>query len=158
MTSTASNPASAMCRNASRRVSRNHGAVENIRRGRGRAMGRFVTIGPFYGGTSTAQGRSGVVATSSRDGCGYPLAAVTETDNLPAWTGEPGRYEVWFLTCTDPVMGQGYWLRSTLTAPRGSPPYGAVWFARFDRADASGTFGIHHRYPIESVKVARGEF
>ena len=68
---------------------------------------------------------------------------MTEADNLPAWTGRRGTYEVWFLTVTDPATGDGYWIRSTLTAPKAGDPSGGVWFARFDPADPSATFGIH---------------
>src|SRR5436190_22285534 len=50
--------------------------------------------------------------------CGF----VTEADNLPAWTGRRGTYEVWFLTVTDPATGAGYWIRSTLTAPKTGVP------------------------------------
>jgi len=78
---------------------------------------------------------------------------VTEQDNAPAWTGRPGAYEVWFLTCTDPASGQGFWIRSTLTAPKHGSPYGAVWFARFEPADPAGTFGLHRRWPLEAVKI-----
>jgi Tocopherol cyclase len=79
---------------------------------------------------------------------------VAEQDNAPAWTGRSGAFEVWFLTCTDPVSGQGFWIRSTLTAPSKGDPHGAVWFARFDRADPTATFGIHRRLPLEAVKLA----
>jgi hypothetical protein len=89
---------------------------------------------------------------------GILIPAVTESDNLPAWTGQPGWYEVWFLTCTDPAAGHGYWLRSTITAPTEGPPYGAVWFARFDRSNPAGTFGIHRRVPIEEAKISSDQF
>jgi len=83
---------------------------------------------------------------------------VTEHDNAPAWTGRSGTYEVWFLTCTDPASGQGFWIRSTLTAPVKGESHGAVWFARFDRADPTATFGIHRRWPMGAVKLAPGGF
>jgi Tocopherol cyclase len=69
---------------------------------------------------------------------------VSEADNLPAWTGRPGAYEVWFLTLSNVATGNGYWIRSTLSAPAdGSAPSAGVWFARFDRSDPAETFGIH---------------
>ena len=72
------------------------------------------------------------------------LGRVSEADNLPAWTGRPGAYEVWFLTFTDPATGNGFWIRSTLSAPSdGAEPAAGVWFARFDRSDTGGTFGVH---------------
>jgi hypothetical protein len=84
--------------------------------------------------------------------------AVAELDNLPAWRGRSGAYEVWFLTCTDRVTGHGYWFRSALTAPTEGPAYGAVWFARFDRSDPTATFGIHRRFGMDAVSVSRDEF
>jgi hypothetical protein len=80
--------------------------------------------------------------------------AVSEEENRPAWTGRPGGYEVWFLTCSEPAEGAGYWIRSTLHAPQRGDPYGMVWFARFDRADPNDTLGLHRRFGMESVKIA----
>jgi hypothetical protein len=71
---------------------------------------------------------------------------VSEADNLPAWSGRPGAYEVWFLTATDPATGRGYWIRSTLSAPVSGRPSAGVWFARFDPTDPSGAFGIHRTH------------
>jgi hypothetical protein len=68
---------------------------------------------------------------------------VSERDNLPRWTGQAGAYEVWFLTLTDPATGQGFWIRTTLHAPSSGEPSAGIWFARFDPADPSGTFGLH---------------
>lgn len=81
---------------------------------------------------------------------------MSEIDNLPAWTGKPGAYEVWFLTSTDPASGQGFWLRSTLTAPTDGEPYAEVWFARFDRSELARTFGIHRRYAFDAVELSTG--
>jgi hypothetical protein len=83
---------------------------------------------------------------------------VSEQDNEPAWTGSPGTYEVWFLTCSDPASGVGYWIRSTLHAPDAGPPGGMVWFARFDRGDPAGTFGLHRRYALDAVTIAPDGF
>jgi Tocopherol cyclase len=83
---------------------------------------------------------------------------VSEQDNAPAWTGTPGAYEVWFLTCSDPDSGRGYWIRSTLHAPLSGPQTGVVWFAAFDRGNPTETFGFHRRYPFEAVKIAPDGF
>jgi hypothetical protein len=68
---------------------------------------------------------------------------VTERDNSPRWDGRRGRYEAWFLTMSHPDGGSGYWIRYTLRAPIAGPPERKLWFARFDRADPSMTFGIN---------------
>lgn len=83
---------------------------------------------------------------------------MSEEHNRPAWTGSPGAYEVWFLTCSDPASGRGYWIRSTLHAPVMGEAGGTVWFAAFDRGDPSGTFGFHRRYPFEAVKISPDGF
>ena len=66
---------------------------------------------------------------------------MTEQDNLPEWTGKPGRYEVWFLTMSDGK--QGYWIRYTLHALEGRSPEGRLWFASFDRENPEATFGLN---------------
>jgi hypothetical protein len=83
---------------------------------------------------------------------------VSETDNMPAWSGKRGAYEVWFLTCSDGTTGTGYWIRSTLTAPTEGPPFGALWFARFDRSNTGRTFGIHRRFAFDDVKLGTDAF
>ena len=42
--------------------------------------------------------------------------------NALQWDGEPGHYEVYYLTTTDPQTGTGLWIRSTMLAPTGPHP------------------------------------
>src|SRR6266508_5027771 len=63
----------------------------------------------------------------------------------------PGSYEVSFLTFTDPATGRGFWIRSTLLAPKRGEAWGGIWFARFDPADPAATFGIHATSSIWSA-------
>jgi hypothetical protein len=80
---------------------------------------------------------------------------VSEADNLPAWTGRPGEYEVWFLTISDPGSGNGYWIRSTLSSPVRGVPTAGVWFARFDRSNPEDTFGLHRAYERWALEEGR---
>lgn len=49
--------------------------------------------------------------------------------NRRAWDGRPGHYEVWYLTFNH--GDRGYWIRTTIRAPREGPPEGALWFVEF---------------------------
>jgi hypothetical protein len=80
---------------------------------------------------------------------------MAEADNLPVWNGRPGRYEVWFLTMSDGAAG--YWIRSTLLAPKAGPSEGRLWFARFDRQDPDGTFGLNRSFPLDGVSLPVSE-
>ena len=51
-------------------------------------------------------------------------------ENLPAWDGARGRYEVWYLTFNAPFGA--FWLRYTLEAPDQGEPYGELWGHYFD--------------------------
>jgi hypothetical protein len=68
---------------------------------------------------------------------------LTERDNVSRWDGRRGRYEVWFLTMSDPNGRMGYWIRYAVRAPIAGPPEPRLWFARFDRDEPNRTFGIH---------------
>jgi hypothetical protein len=85
---------------------------------------------------------------------------VTERENRPAWDGKRGRYEAWFLTMSDPEGNSGYWIRYSLRAPVAGPPERKLWFARFDRADPSRTFGINgfaEGRPVQGPMFGVGE-
>jgi tocopherol cyclase-like protein len=81
---------------------------------------------------------------------------VAEQDNVHRVSGRSGVYEGWFITFTDPVTGRGYWVRSTYLAPRRGNASAGVWFARFDPADPTLTFGIHRR--TDDWSMSTGEF
>ena len=84
------------------------------------------------------------------------FAFMTEEDNLPAWTGKPGRYEVWFLTASDGE--QGYWIRYSLLAPDRGPGEARLWFARYDRVDTANTFAVNRAFPLEEFASRQGRF
>jgi hypothetical protein len=44
------------------------------------------------------------------------------------WDGEPGHYEVYYLTTTDPQTGTGLWIRYTMVAQIDEPPQWSLWF------------------------------
>src|SRR5437867_730495 len=81
---------------------------------------------------------------------------MAEADNLPAWSGKPGRYEVWFLTMSDGKAG--YWIRYTRLAPLEGPGEARLWFARFDREDPANTFGINRAVPLEDFVAEADRF
>ena len=68
---------------------------------------------------------------------------MAERDNRQIWDGKRGRYEVWYLTMSNPDGRSGYWIRYSLRAPTAGPPERKIWFARFDRDDPSRSFGIN---------------
>lgn len=57
--------------------------------------------------------------------------------NSLRWDREPGHYEVYYLTTTDPRTGTGLWIRYTMVAQLHEPPQWSLWFmATFPDAPA----------------------
>jgi hypothetical protein len=83
---------------------------------------------------------------------------VSEQDNLPGWRGRRGRYEVWFLTMSDPERRAGYWIRHSIRAPISGPPEPRVWFAAFSLDDPSSTFGVNESLAAADLRMARDRF
>jgi len=85
--------------------------------------------------------------------------------NRMRWQRQKGHYEVWYATLSDVATRTGFWIRYTLEAPKEGhgEPYAQLWFARFDSADPTQTFGINKRFPIgqlateEPFKVRIGD-
>jgi hypothetical protein len=96
------------------------------------------------------------------------LAGMSRGVNALRWTGQPGHYEVYYVTLTDPASGVGIWIRYTMLAPlpeRGAQPTCALWFLMMDpRPDAQQpvlarktTFGIDQlRAQEEPFKLELG--
>src|SRR5947209_7065248 len=118
-----------MCRKPVRIGSLTNEAVEKEGRSPFFTRARSPRSIPGPSRSNSSLGPGGIVKPLYRPDPGSPLssASMAETDNLPAWTGKPGRYEVWFLTMSDGTTG--YWIRYTLlTTERGSGE-ARLWFA-----------------------------
>jgi hypothetical protein len=83
------------------------------------------------------------------------------TPNALQWAGESGRYEVYYLTVTDPASGVGIWLRFSLLAPRpgGGAATAALWLLAMDpRAGRAPVFGRKHTFGIEALHAQADPF
>ena len=76
------------------------------------------------------------------------------------WRGDPGHYEVYYLTVTDPVTGVGIWIRYTMLAPlTGEPPSCALWFAVMDpRSPDRPALARRKSFPIEQLEFRPAPF
>jgi hypothetical protein len=74
--------------------------------------------------------------------------------NRMRWAFQPGHYEVWYCTLSDPATQTGFWIRYTLEAPKGGhgSPSARLWFARFDARDPSRTFGFSRGFDIGQLR------
>ena len=117
---------------------------------RGRAEG--PEVGSGCGGARRtprrARGRAATPSSRSRS----PTTTRFRTDgplNDLRWDGEPGHYEVWFLTLTDRGSGLGIWIRFAMHAPLDGPADCSLWFAAMHR---DGTrFGGREVFPADQL-------
>jgi hypothetical protein len=75
------------------------------------------------------------------------------------WGGQPGHYEVHYLTFTDPATGIGLWIRYTMVAPlpeTGEEATCSLWLCAMDPADPSRNVGVKASLPVSSLR-ARSE-
>src|SRR2546421_9370775 len=85
-----------------------------------------------------------------------------EMPNALRWNGEPGHYEVYYLTLTDPLTRVGLWIRYTMVAPLGrvgEPPTCALWLLAMDpRRGQPPTFARKRTFPIAELHAAADPF
>jgi hypothetical protein len=74
--------------------------------------------------------------------------------NRMRWQFQPGHYEVWYATLSDPASQTGFWIRHTLEAPLigHGEPSARLWFARFDASDPARTFGFSRGFSIDQLR------
>jgi hypothetical protein len=77
-----------------------------------------------------------------------------DNPNRMRWEHQPGHYEVWYATLSHLPSQTGFWIRYTLESPKPGhgEPYAQLWFARFDPANPTRTFGINRRFPIAELR------
>ncbi|MEM9489323.1 MAG: tocopherol cyclase family protein [Myxococcota bacterium] len=85
---------------------------------------------------------------------------MSERDNRCRWTGQPGHYEVWYLTCNRGPDDTGYWIRYTLEAPLDGhgEPYAQLWFARFDAKSPERNLAVNQVFPITAWNTSAEPF
>jgi hypothetical protein len=86
---------------------------------------------------------------------------VPERWNALQWQGQPGHYEVYYLTFTDPGTGIGFWIRYTMVAPlpeSGEQATCSLWFLAMDPADPSWNVGEKVSYPASDLSADADPF
>jgi hypothetical protein len=81
--------------------------------------------------------------------------------NTLQWQGQPGHYEVYYLTLTDPGTGVGFWIRYTMVAPlpeTGEEATCSLWFMAMDPADPSRNVGDKLSFPASALKAVAEPF
>ena len=80
--------------------------------------------------------------------------------NAMRWDGEPGHYEVWYLSATDPAGGVGLWIRYTMVAPlMGGPPATcSLWFMAMDPENPAANVGRKISFPAADLHAEADPF
>jgi hypothetical protein len=78
------------------------------------------------------------------------------------WDGQPGHYEVYYVTLTDPGTGVGIWIRYTMVAPLqglGESATCSLWFLAMDpRPGHAPVFGRKASFPVAELDARRDPF
>ncbi|MGZ4303740.1 MAG: hypothetical protein ACXVEW_01390 [Solirubrobacteraceae bacterium] len=80
--------------------------------------------------------------------------------NALRWQGQPGHYEVYYLTATEPRSGVGIWIRYTMLAPlqsTGDPATCALWLAAMDPNDHT-TIARKLSFAIDRMRASSDPF
>jgi hypothetical protein len=86
---------------------------------------------------------------------------VPERWNALQWDGEPGHYEVYYVTLTDPGSGVGLWIRYTMVAPlpgTGEDATCSLWFLAMDPNDPAANVGEKVSFPVAAMQGGREPF
>jgi hypothetical protein len=86
---------------------------------------------------------------------------VPERWNAMQWTGEPGHYEVWYVTFTEPETGVGFWIRYTMVAPlpeTGEEATCSLWLMAMDPADPDRNVGKKVSFPVSEMSATAAPF
>jgi hypothetical protein len=81
--------------------------------------------------------------------------------NTLQWDGQPGHYEVYYLTLTDPGTGIGFWIRYTMVAPlpeTGEQATCSLWFMAMDPDDPSRNIGEKVSFPASDLSATTEPF
>src|SRR5438309_967851 len=93
---------------------------------------------------------------------GHPDSLPAPMHNNPndlQWNGEPGHYEVYYVTVTDPATGIGFWIRYTMLAPvggHGGERTSSLWFLAMD--PQNGVFGRKATLPLDELSAQTAPF
>lgn len=79
-----------------------------------------------------------------------------EHPNALQWDGQPGHYEVYYLTLTERESGVGLWIRYTMLAPLDGEATCSLWFMAMD--PTGRVLGRKASYPIAELSADSDPF
>ena len=86
-----------------------------------------------------------------------PSPMATGRLNALRWDGQPGHYEVWYLSLTDRASGCGVWIRYTMVAPSdGRQATASLWLMAMEPDGDGAPIGRKATWPADAL-TARAE-
>ena len=86
-----------------------------------------------------------------------PSPMATGRLNALRWDGQPGHYEVWYLSLTDRASGCGVWIRYTMVAPSdGGQATASLWLMAMEPDGNGAPIGRKATWPADAL-TARAE-
>jgi 2-keto-4-pentenoate hydratase/2-oxohepta-3-ene-1,7-dioic acid hydratase in catechol pathway len=82
----------------------------------------------------------------------------SERVNLPAWKGQSGHYEIWFVVVLDLDARRATWVRYATFSPAEGAPHCSVYAADFDADRTPTTIVAKTRLPITEYVAAADRF
>jgi hypothetical protein len=74
------------------------------------------------------------------------------------WDGNPGHYEVYYVSLTDRGSGTGAWIRYTMLAPEAGAPTCSLWFMAMGLGESAGVLGRKTSFPVAELSAAKDPF
>jgi hypothetical protein len=79
--------------------------------------------------------------------------------NALRWNGQPGHYEIYYLSLTDRGSGCGLWIRYTMVAPLGSgQPTASLWFMAMEPEGNGPPIGRKANWPADALHAQAAPF
>jgi hypothetical protein len=78
--------------------------------------------------------------------------------NALQWDGQPGHYEVYYLSATDRGSGCGLWIRYTMVAPQQGEATCSLWLMAMDAGHDGGLMGRKRSWPAAELSADADPF
>src|ERR687883_473864 len=83
---------------------------------------------------------------------------MAQNPNVLQWDGDPGHYEVYYVSLTDRGSGCGAWIRYTMVAPLDGEATCSLWYMAMDPGAPETVIGRKQSRPADDLSAQADPF